>query len=70
MKYVTRLGDALLFANGEANAATLYESNLLVRVIVGWSDDEGREAQATDHQSLADDHLPLDAFFQFLDRNF
>ena len=69
MEALTRLRDALLCTNGEEDAATLDEGHLFVRVIVRGRDNVRRETQATDHQFLADDHLPLDAFFNLLHRN-
>ena len=69
MKNIARLRDALLFTNGEEDAATLDEGHLFVRVIMRGRDNVRRETQATDHQSLADNHLPLDACFNLLHRN-
>ena len=49
MKHVAGFGYALLFADGEEDAPALDKSDLLMRVIVRWRNDEGREAQAADH---------------------
>src|SRR5215216_7523169 len=61
MQHVALASDPLAVAYGEADAAALDERDLLMRVIVRGGFDVRREAQATNHQLVPDDHLPLDA---------
>ncbi len=62
MEHVTGLSNALLVADSEEGPATFDQGHLFVGMIVGRRDDVRRQPQPADHDVLADNHLPLDAF--------
>jgi hypothetical protein len=69
VEHVACLNHPLLFADGKQHAAALNQRHLLMWVIVCGRDNVWGNTQATDHQVLANDHLPVNALLQLLHRN-
>ncbi|HEY3230050.1 MAG TPA: hypothetical protein VGJ87_12580, partial [Roseiflexaceae bacterium] len=69
VEHIARPRNPFLAADGKTHPATLDHSDLFVGVIVGGSNNVGRETQATEHQVIAHYQLALNPFFEHLYRN-
>jgi hypothetical protein len=64
---LARAGHNLLSVEKKEHAPAFDQGDLLMRVTMFRRDDSRREAQATEHQLLADDHLTFDPFRHLFD---
>ena len=69
VKDVPRRGNPLLAFNKEADAARHDDRHLFMGMRVFGRDEIWGKAEATDHQIVAHDHLPLDTFRRMFDWN-
>ena len=68
-KNVSGRSNTFLTFDEEPHSAADDQGHLLVGMRVLRRDQEWHEPEANDHDSFADDHLPLDAFGRMFDGN-